>query len=252
MKYKACLLLAAAAISTPSVHCIPNFKSVLNFLKWYPIYKEIKDGEYAEPQVQNNSDGSDQSALSVRDLDNLYQVRGNRTRGTCPRPLQLIDSETKYTHCETFDPLEREKIGEEPLFCVVNHYPFYQSLLLLKNKEGKIVDCGKPCESNIFESIFMTERNHREALYKGLICREIQENPKNHDKLQSMYLNNEWCWTKERVFHPVRATAIRYAVIAGSLWLGYKLCKKLFGKTKKPAPAKGAAKGKRVTARAVS
>ncbi len=241
MKYKVCLLLVTAAIFTPSVHCLPNFKSLLNFLKPYERYGDILARRHPSIPVSDET-GQEDSGGPLRKAD-----------------LEQLSDRKVTINGKSYNKAEHLMVGSSYPSEAEVEFGFYllqndteDELLILVNNEGEIVDPEKTGAgldlSNAFMNVFMIEEYHKSA--QALKLQYEIDAPDTSGLSWFSYFGKRR-WAKEKVYHPWRATGTKYAVIAGGVWLGYKLYKKLFGKTKKPVPAKGAAKGKKV-ARAVS
>ena len=113
-------------------------------------------------------------------------------------------------------------------------------LNLLKDKDGTVLVCDKdfrPLAGTDFVNVTISSEDMKR-------CELARRNEK------AFFLAP--LWNSLVVYQPEAATGVKYVGMVGALWCTYKLYKKIFGTTKKPAPAKGAAKGKRVAVRAVS
>ncbi len=247
------------AVLTSSLHSMSTLKKLL---MRYESYEAIPKGKYRTSSIASNFEGS---SPFERILNNFaWEKTAKETRRNTLKSVTHA-----YTHFTIFTDDNRqrgsydtyEKMGghhssdasEQTFFLrltrereLTSVYDIPDPLILLCNKEGELIDPSfQTNRSRYGADEFVTKKEHQDAQYK----KQVYEINKTDGRSSNMKTK----WTYAKVYHPGCATFGKYAVIVGSLCLGYKLCKKMFGKTEKPAPAKGAAaKGKRVAARAVS
>ena len=234
------------AVLTSSLHSMSTLKK---FLTSYESYEAIPEGKYRTCSIASNFEGA--SPLEAI-LNNF-----NWEKTTGKKKL----AQTAYTQFTIFTGQDRSRLGEYDTYeKMMDHhssgaseqsfflrltrehdvqdvYNIPAPLILLCNKNGELINPSfRTNKSSDGTAEFVTKKEHRDAQYNKKVYEQ----------------GIEYRWTRTTIYNPGVATVGKYAAIAGSVWLGYKLYKKIFGKTEKPAPAKGAAKGKRVAVRAVS
>ena len=216
MKFKAYYILLAATVSASSLQA-----DWWDFLKPYSRIK-VYTGKNLKINSNTETTGEDWNAVCRMEFKEPVTIDG--------KEYSSVERLKRGSFYEDW----KETQKKEPLFLkFVDDRG--QELFVFKNKSEEFFEVNDDARENITQA---EHEEYKQALY----AKKVYEGE-----------GAFWAfWANAKIYHPFEATCLKYAVVAGTCYLGYKLCKKLFGRTEKPAPAKAAAKGKRVAVRAVS
>lgn len=180
------------------------------------IKPEVEDattsGTADNPHVDNNLHTEDLITLVNNDRDN---------------PIQKKIKDISYIYAERLG--SRSSTAGAGIYRLYNGTPG-EELFVIQNSREEIIECkGEfPYDPNLHNNMMNLTNIFMDQSGRRLVV-QATELVKLKGKLSqdSLLYSLRARYLDERIWHPVRSTIIKYAVIAGTTWGSYKLLKRL-------------------------